>query len=64
LRSLDDLQVYRRLLDLATELRELADAAWSPASSTALLAAATIIRRLASAVFRRINPSRRNSRSG
>lgn len=49
---IDDLAVYKRLIELEEELKALADRAWGVASSTALRAAAVIVRRLASAVYR------------
>lgn len=52
MRSTDDTQVYRRLIALEGELLRLADDAISPRSETALRAAAAMIRKLASALFK------------
>jgi ribosomal protein S4 len=49
---LDDLQVYKRLINLVEELEQLSKRAWSLSSSTALMVAAVLVRRLASALYR------------
>jgi DNA-binding GntR family transcriptional regulator len=55
MRTLDDRQVYRRLIALEGELLRLAEAVVSPRSETALRAAAAMIRKLASAFFKASN---------
>lgn len=55
MRSLDDMTVYRRLIALEGELLRLADDTISPRSETALRAAAAMIRKLASALYKASN---------
>lgn len=55
MRTIDDNQVYRRLIALEAELLRIAGETISPRSETALRAAAKVIRRLASALFKASN---------
>lgn len=55
MRTVDDAHVYRRLIALEGELLRLADGVISPRSETALRAAAAMIRKLASALFKASN---------
>jgi hypothetical protein len=55
-RSLSDLDVYARLVNLSRELEEVSEQCWSVAGSTALKAAAKVIRALASGFFMTIGP--------
>ena len=52
MRTLNDMEVYRRLIALEAELLLIAGEAVSPRSETALRAAARVIRKLASAFFK------------
>lgn len=52
MRTVNDNEVYRRLIAMEAELLRLADEAISPRAETALRAAATVVRRLASAFFK------------
>jgi hypothetical protein len=49
---LDDLAVYRRLLDLSAHTGALSQRCWSAAASTALRTSSTLLRRIASALYR------------
>ncbi len=49
---LDDLTVYRRLINLVEELECLSRRCWSVASTTALVAASRVIRLVASGLYR------------
>lgn len=55
MRTVNDSEVYRRLIAVETELLRLADNVISPRAETALRAAAAVIRRLASAFFKASN---------
>jgi len=55
MRTVDDNQVYRRLIAVEAELLRLAGEVISPRSETALRAAAKVIHRLASAFFKASN---------
>jgi hypothetical protein len=48
---LDDLQVYKRLLILHTELDEISKRTWSLSAATAIATAALLIRTLASGLY-------------
>lgn len=52
MRTVDDTEVYRRLIAVEAELLRLAERVISPCTETALRAAATVVRRLASAFFK------------
>jgi hypothetical protein len=49
----DDLETYRRLVELALELERMGTTSWSVESGKSLMMAATVARRLASKVYRR-----------
>jgi hypothetical protein len=49
---LDDLQVYRLLIDEAAQLETAATSCWSTGAATALAAASRVIRTLASAIYK------------
>lgn len=51
-----NLDIYRRLLELEAELRRLADQCLSPAGATALRSAAGVVRRLANAFYKTLDP--------
>lgn len=53
MRDLTDLAIYKELVALSQSLERMAARAMSPASETALRAAAQALRKLASAVFKR-----------
>lgn len=55
MRSLNDGHIYRRLVALHDELLMLAEDAISPRAETALRAAAGVLRRLASALYKASN---------
>lgn len=55
MRTLDDNQVYRRLIALEADLLKLAGETISPRSETALRAAAAVVRKLATALFKASN---------
>jgi hypothetical protein len=49
---LDDLEVYRYLVVIAAEVQDRASRCWSRTAATTLAAAATVLRRLASGLYR------------
>lgn len=54
MRLVDDLSVYKRLIALVDELNELAEQCASVMTETALRACARLVRRVASAVWKRV----------
>lgn len=55
MRTLNDTEVYRRLIALEADLLRLAGDVISPRAETALRAAAAVVRRLASAFYKASN---------